>query len=159
MIVAWEIFPGAKSQTLTPQDQVSADELPSAIESKRQAAANLTRSATFDQRFQKLSDKAQKKGTVPVIVKLRATFQPEGQMSNATERLAQRSVIKEAQDQLLANLRYVPSSLKTYDDIPFVAISTDLYGLEQLQSSAVVYPVRRYADREVRQRPDPLDRL
>ena len=47
VIVVWEIFPGVRSQTLAPQDQVSADELSAAIEGRRQAAAELTRSATF----------------------------------------------------------------------------------------------------------------
>jgi hypothetical protein len=138
VIVAWEILPGAKSQTLAPQDQVSTEELSAAIEAQREVAAKLTRSATFDQRFQKLSDKSQKKGTVPVIVKVRAAFQPEGQMSGATERLAQRRVIEEAQDRLLAELRYAPSSLKRFNDVPYVALSVDSYGLEQLQSSADV---------------------
>jgi len=141
VIVAWEIFPGAKSRTLASQDQVSAAELSAAVERQREAAAKLTRSATFDQRLQKLSDTAQKKGIVPVIVKVRAAFKPEGQISGVTQRLAQRRVIEEAQDRLLAELRYAPSSLKKYDDIPFVALSVDSYGLAQLQSSADVLSV------------------
>jgi subtilisin len=141
VIAAWEIFPGAKSQTLASQDQVSAEELSAAIEGQREAAAKLTRSAMFDQRLQKLSDKAQKNGTVPVIVKVRAGFKPEGQMSGATERLAQRRVIEEAQDRLLAEVRYAPSSLKRYHDVPYVALSADSYGLAQLQSSADVLDV------------------
>jgi hypothetical protein len=43
-------------------------ELLAAIEAQKQAAARLTRSASFDQRFRKLSEQARKKGTVPVIV-------------------------------------------------------------------------------------------
>jgi hypothetical protein len=59
VIGAWDIFPGAGSQALAPQDQVSAAELSAAVERQRQAAAELTRGATFDQQSQKLSDKAQ----------------------------------------------------------------------------------------------------
>jgi len=81
VIGAWGIFPGAKSKTLAPQDLVSAAEISSAIEAQRQVAAKLTRSASFDQRFQKLSEKSQKMGTVPVIVKVRAAFRTEGQIS------------------------------------------------------------------------------
>ncbi len=136
VIVTWDRFPGVKSQTLAPQAQVSAAELSAALEAQRDLSAKLTRSATFDQRIQQLIEKAQKKGTVPVIVRVRAAFRPEGQMSNAAERLAQRQVIGEAQDQLLAGLRYVPSSLKRYDDVPYVAVSADSYGLEQLRLSA-----------------------
>jgi len=140
VIGTWNLFPEAKSQTLdnATQERVSPEELSAAIEAQRQAAASLTRSASFDQRLRKLSDIAHKKGTVQAIVKVRAPFRPEGQMSNAAEALAQRAVIKEAQDRLLAGLRYVPSSLRTYEDVPYVAVSTDSYGLAQLQSSADV---------------------
>ena len=72
---------------------------------------------------------------------MRAAFRPEGQILNPAEQLAQRKVIDEAQDQLLAGLRYVPSSLKRYEYVPYVAVSADSYGLEQLQSSADVLDV------------------
>jgi hypothetical protein len=129
VIGAWEIFPGARSQALAPQDQVSAAELSVAVEAQRQVAAKLTRSASFDQRFQKLSEKARKKGTVSVIVKVRAAFRPEGQMLKEVERLAQRKVIEEAQDQMLSRLRYVPSTLIRYKYLPYIAVSVDAAGL------------------------------
>src|SRR5882672_2601211 len=141
MIGAWDIFPGARSQTLAPQNQVSATELSAAIEAQRQVAAKMTRSASFNQRFQKLSEKAQKKGSVRVIVKVRAPFQPEGKISSAAQRMAQHSVIVEAQDRLLAGLSYVPSSLKRYEIVPYIALSTDSAGLAQLQSSVDVLDV------------------
>jgi subtilisin len=142
-IGAWDIFPRAKSQTLdrAAQENVSAGELSAAIEARREASARLTRSASFDQKLRKLSDEAQKKGTVPVIVKLRAAFRPEGQISNAAEALAQRKVIEEAQDQLLSRLRYVPSTLKKYKYWPYIAASVDAAGLEQLQASSEVLAV------------------
>jgi subtilisin family serine protease len=140
VIATWNPLPEARSQTLdkTSQERVSAEELSAAVEAQRQAAAKLTRSASFHQIFRKLSDKAQKKGTVPVIVMVRAAFRPEGQMQNAAEALAQRKVIEEAQDRLLGELRYVPSSLKRFNDVPYVAVIVDSYGLAQLQSSADV---------------------
>jgi hypothetical protein len=141
VIGAWDIFTEARSQTPAPQGQMSPAELSAAIEAQREASARLTRSATFDQRFRKLSERAQKKGTVSVIVRVRAAFRPEGQITSAAEVLAQRKVIEEAQDQLLSWLRYAPSSLKRYDDVPYVAVSTDSYGLAQLQSSADVLDV------------------
>jgi hypothetical protein len=130
-LATWNLFPEAKSQTLdnASQERVSADELSAAIDAQRQTSANLTRSASFDQRFRELSETAQKNGTVPVIVRVRAAFRPEGQMSSAAQRLAQRAVIaviEEAQDRLLANLRYVPASLKKYAYIPFYEHSAPL---------------------------------
>lgn len=145
--VTWDIFPGAKSQALsqTPaeaaQEQVSAAQLAAAIAEQRLAAALPTRSAAFDQKLQKLSDRAQKKGTVPVVVRVRAAFQPEGRLLNAAQRLAQRSLIKESQDQLLAGLKYVPSSLKRFKYVPYLAVVVDTEGLAQLQSSADVLEV------------------
>ena len=143
VIATWNLLPEARSQTLdnASQGRVSAEELLAAVEAQRQAAAKLTRSASFYQRFQKLSDLAQKKGTVRVIVEVRAAFRPEGQIQNSAERLAQRKVIEEAQDRLLAGLKYVPSSLKRYDDVPYVAVSADSAGLAQLESSADVLNV------------------
>src|SRR5262252_3859260 len=141
VIGAWDIFTEARSQTPAPQRQMSPVELSAAIEAQREASARLTRSATFDQRFRKLSERAQKKGTVSVIVRVRAAFRPEGQITSVAEVLAQRKVIEEAQDQMLSWLRYAPSSLKRYDDVPYVAVSTDSYGLAQLQSSADVLDV------------------
>jgi subtilisin len=138
VIGAWNVFPKAKSQTLNSaiQEKVSSDELAAAIEVQKQSSAKLARSASFNQRFQQLVDKAQKKGTVQVIIRVRAAFRPEGQLSNAAEVLAQRSVITEAQDQMLSWLRYVPSTLKRNKYIPFIAASVDVAGLEQLQASS-----------------------
>jgi subtilisin family serine protease len=136
VIGAWGIFPRGMSQTLATQEQVSPAELSPAIEAQREASAKLTRSASFDQRIQKLREKAQKKGTVSVIVRVRAAFRPEGQISNAAEALAQRKVIEEAQDQMLSWLRYMPSTLKRYESLPYIAASVDATGLEQLQSSS-----------------------
>src|SRR5262249_61885858 len=100
VIGAWDIFTEARSQNPAPQEQMSPAELSAAIEAQREASAKLTRSATFDQRFRKLSERAQKKGTVSVIVKVRAAVRPEAQMSRAAETVARRVVIKEAQDQM-----------------------------------------------------------
>jgi subtilisin len=143
LIATSDIFPVVMSRTLDKalQEQVSAADLSAAIEDQRQAATLLTRGASFDQKFQKLSERAQKKGTVPVVVRVRAAFQPEGKLLNAAQRLAQRSLIKESQDQLLAGLNYVPSSLKRFKYVPYIAVVVDTAGLEQLQSSADVLEV------------------
>jgi subtilisin len=138
VIATRNLLPEARSQTLNNSSQVrvSAEELSAAVEAQRQVSAKLTRSASFDQRIQKLTEKARKNGTVSVMVKVRAAFRPEGRMSSAAERLAQRAVIKEAQGQMLSWLRYVPHSLKQYDYLPYIAVSVDEIGLRQLQASS-----------------------
>jgi subtilisin len=123
LIGAWAISPDARSQPLAPQEQMSPAELSAAVEAQRQASAKLTRSASFNQR-------------ISVIVRVRAAFRPEGQMSSAAEALAQRKVIEEAQDQMLSWFRYVPSTLKRYRYLPYIAASVDAAGLEQLQLSS-----------------------
>jgi subtilisin family serine protease len=136
---SWDIFPKAQSQTLSSasqDDQVPAAELASAIDAQKQAAATLTRSASFDKRIQELIEKARKKGTVSVMVKVRAAFKPEGYIVNAAESLAQRQVIKEAQDQMLSWLKYIPSTLKRYESLPYISVGIDEAGLEQLQGAA-----------------------
>jgi len=89
VIGAWDLFTEARSQNPAPQEQMSPAELSAAVDAQRQSYAKQTRSATFDQRLQKLSEKTQRKGTVAVIVKAPAAFRHEGQMSNAAELLAQ----------------------------------------------------------------------
>jgi hypothetical protein len=67
VIGAWDIFTEASSKNPAPPEQMSPAELLVAIGAQRQAYVKLTRSATFDQRLQKLSEKTQRKGTVAVI--------------------------------------------------------------------------------------------
>jgi PA14 domain len=83
VLATWNLFPEAKSQTLdnTSQEKVSAEELSAAVELQRQASANLTSSASFNQRFQQLSDIARKNGTVTAPVRARAAFRSEGQIT------------------------------------------------------------------------------
>lgn len=135
-LVAADIFPQVMSQTLAPQGHVSTAELSAAIENQKQASAMLTRSASSDRRIRELIEKARKKGTVSVMVKVRAAFKPEGYIVKPAETLAQRQVIKEAQDQMLSWLRYVPSTVKSYESLPYISASVDAAGLEQLQASA-----------------------
>jgi hypothetical protein len=64
VIGAWDIFTEARSQTPAPLGQMSPAELSAAAEAQREATAKLTRSSTFDQRLQKLREKAQKIGDI-----------------------------------------------------------------------------------------------
>jgi len=60
VIGAWDLFTEARSQTPAPQEQMFPAELSAAVEAQRQSYAKQTRSATFDQRLQKLSEKTQR---------------------------------------------------------------------------------------------------
>ena len=72
VIGAGDIFTEARSQTPAPQEQMSPAELSVAVEAQRQSYAKQTRSATFDQRLQKLSEKTQrssKYSSLPMLTK------------------------------------------------------------------------------------------
>jgi len=118
VIGAWDIFTEARSQTPAPQEQMFPAELSVASDAQRQTSAKLIRSESFDKRFRKLSENAQKKGIVSVIVKAPAAFRPEGKIASAAEALAQRKVIEEAQDLMRSWLRYVPCRLKRHEYLP-----------------------------------------
>lgn len=120
------------------QENVSEAEVAAALVEQKQAAAQLTRSATFDQRFRKLSLVAQQRGSVPVILKVRAAYRPEGRSTGAAQRLAQRQAIRQAQDELVASLPSVPSSLIRYKYLPYLALTLDTQGLAQLLLAADV---------------------
>lgn len=115
--------------------------LSAAIKARRLSSSKLTRSGIFQEKLQKLKDIVQRRGTVQVIVKLRAEFIPEGQVKDEAELQAQRTVIEESQNRLFSGLSYEPSSMKTYEDIPYVAMRVDSTGLAQLEASPEVLDI------------------
>ncbi|HKX26726.1 MAG TPA: PA14 domain-containing protein [Blastocatellia bacterium] len=124
------------------QDLVPAGELSAAMESQRQEAAKLTRSELAAQRFQELETKVQRTGTIPVIIKLRAAFRPEGELARVAEMMAQRGSIKLAQDELMNDLSGSdPASIKRFDYVPYLAAKVDPAGLAALRSSASVLDI------------------
>jgi len=116
------------------QDKVGTAEVTAALQVQQQAAANLTRSETAQQKFEELSAKAQVDDWVPVIVKLRVAFRPEGDMLLTAEREAQRVAITQSRDQLMNGLSgYDPASLKSFEFVPYVALRVNAAGLEALR--------------------------
>src|SRR5215470_8991616 len=66
---------GAPSQG---QDEVTVAQFAAALESQKQSDAKLTRGESAERRFQELSAKLQRTGSVRIIVQLRVAFRPEG---------------------------------------------------------------------------------
>src|SRR5215475_9417573 len=75
------------------QDNAAALEFTTALEKQQQASENLTRSELAARNFQELEAKVQVDGTVPVIVRLRVAFRPEGEVLREAELQAQRLTI------------------------------------------------------------------
>lgn len=121
-----------KANTPNPSRTISGHQLDS---------AQLARRLDFTQKLKELKSEVQRRGTVRVIVKVYTDFQPEGHIKDETALQAQRTMIEKSQNSLLAKLRYEPSSLKKFKDIPYVALSTDSTGLTQLEESPMVLDV------------------
>lgn len=110
---------------------------------KREEAARMERRADFPDRMQALSLRVQDDGVLPVIVRIRAGFVPEGELSSPIEAEAQRFLIQEAQSRLLSQMNgYEPSSIKQFKYVPFVAMRVTAAGLESLLASSTVIDVQ-----------------
>src|SRR5262245_14931864 len=86
------------SAFLPGQNEVTAAQFAAALEAHKQASARLTRSQSAEQKFQELSAKLQKRGTVRILLQLRVEFRPEGEIQQIAGQRAQGIVIKQVQD-------------------------------------------------------------
>ncbi|HKX27017.1 MAG TPA: S8 family serine peptidase, partial [Blastocatellia bacterium] len=128
------------------QDKAAAAELAVAVETQQQAAEKLKRNEALDEQVQQLNVKVQQAGTVPVIVRLRATFRPEGELTRGSDLRAQRLAINRVQDELVNDLYgYDPASLKRIDHLPYLAVKVNTAGLESLRASSKVLDIQEDA--------------
>ena len=82
---------------------------------------------------------AQANGQVCVIVGLRVSFKPEGELTGTQAVDAQRARIAQAQTDLLAQLSaYKVTDVKTFKFIPYMAMTVDAAALQYLASSSHV---------------------
>jgi subtilisin family serine protease len=133
------IHSGASSQD---RNLVTAAQLAVALDAQKQADAKLTRAESSERKFQELSARLQRTGTVRVIVQLRIAFRLEGAIQHAAERLAQRAAIRQAQDELLNGVHSRnPGSPKRFEYLPYLVFSVDAAGLEALRSSSQVIDI------------------
>lgn len=91
--------------------------------------------------FDKLASKAAEKGSVKIIVQLKSSFQPEGNLS-ADAAKSQQASIATAQDTLVSSLSaYKVTEVKKFKTIPFVAMNVDTAAINALKSSPSVVGV------------------
>lgn len=109
---------------------------------KKQEAA-MVRAKDSETRFDELRKTVDEQSLVRVIVRLRASFTPEGVLGKTTAVNAQRFLIKQAGDRLINNLYgYDPQSVKTYDSLPYVTLMVNGTGLEALRASELVIDIQ-----------------
>jgi subtilisin len=102
---------------------------------------------TSDAEWQRLAEKAQREGTVRVIVSLDATAKPEGELS-APQRSAQRARIDAKADAVLEALEDSRvDRVKDFEVVPFMAMRVDAEGLDELRGSPDVTAVSE--DRQI----------
>jgi subtilisin len=104
-------------------------------------SASNARSGTPDS--SQLLEKAQREGSVRVIVRLRTDFAPEGSISRS-EVAAQRTGIESTQAGLQAALQGTGyRTLREYDTVPYIALELSSQALQAVQSSPLVRDIRK----------------
>ena len=86
-----------------------------------------------------LRQKASAEGAVRVIVQLRASALPEGELSGAEAVASQRRAIASAQSAVLTELAGTSHRvIRTFETIPFLALDVSPGALQALEGSALV---------------------
>ena len=89
-----------------------------------------------------LVDRAAREGTVRVLVQLRVSARPEGELSSPDAVASQRQAIAAAQSAVLKELAGTSYRVvRTYETIPFLALEVSLGALQALDESALVMGV------------------
>ena len=120
-----------------------SDQLTTAIQLRRSLAARMQRQPDFQSRMQDLRLRTQSAVILPVIVRLRTGFIPEGELNSPIEAEAQRFLIQEAQQRLLSDVvGFDSASVKKYKYLPFLAMRVTSSGLNSLLGSSAVIDVQ-----------------
>ncbi|OPY64696.1 MAG: Subtilisin E precursor [Syntrophorhabdus sp. PtaU1.Bin050] len=93
--------------------------------------------------YSQIHSKVQSKGTVKIIVKVRAPFTPEC-MLKEKDTYDQRAMTAQVQDQLIAELAaagHKPADVYKYQYVPYIAMTVDSAALDALLSSSDVETV------------------
>jgi subtilisin family serine protease len=132
---------GAAQSEQSPGRQRS--ELAAEIAHQREEAARLGRSPGSLDHFRLLEERVQEEGVLPVIVRVRAGFQPEVRFRRQVEVEAQRHIIAEGQQEILASLvGYDPVSVKRFRYLPYLVVRINRTGLAALRDSLEVLDVQ-----------------
>ncbi|MGA1368451.1 MAG: hypothetical protein ACO394_08025, partial [Blastocatellia bacterium] len=120
------------------------DDLLGTIQVLQEQSARLVRTERAARHFAQLFTEVQTTGTVPVIVRLRATFEPEWEQLGGLQARAQQFVIAQVREQVLQELSgYDPASVKPFAYVPYVAVRVNATGVASLQQSSGVLDVEK----------------
>ena len=117
---------------------VPAD-LAAAIKELEQQAAKMKRTPEADQNFESVGVRIDETTSLPVLVRLRLPYRPEGELNGTVAVEAQREMIVRVRKLLLTGLTdvsgYDAQSVKEYTYIPFFAIRINRRGFTYLKAS------------------------
>ena len=138
IIIATAQIPNGQQQSI----QEEQFRLNSAISQKEQESLTLERTRGCEEQFLELGRKVGAAGTIPVIVRIRAPFRPENELSGPYEVLAQRSVLGRARERFRDEIAgYDPASIKEFGNLPYTALRVNSTGLESLRTSPTVIDI------------------
>lgn len=127
----------AQEQNTRPGNDQSA-----LIALKQFESAQLRRSETVAGRFKAVADRVREQGAVPVIVRVRAVFEPEGNLRGLDQIEAQRFLIDRVRKSLLRELiGYDQDSVKEFKYLPYLALSVNSTGVAALEASDKVLDI------------------
>ena len=112
------------------------------LRAKQEESARLRKSPLADRHFDELGLKARERGQLPVIIRLRAVFEPEGLLRRSVQVEAQRTLIERARRALLADLTgHDPASVKEFKYLPYLGLSLSPEGIESLRRSSQILDI------------------
>lgn len=128
--------------SLPKPPQGISEDLWGTIQVLQEQSARLGRAESAARHFAQLSAEVQTKGTIPVIVRLRATFEPAREQLGGLQAQAQQFVIAQVREQVIQDLSgYDPVSVKPFAYVPYVAVRVNATGIDSLQQSSGVLDV------------------
>lgn len=114
-----------------------------AVRALQVEAAGMVRSAAAASHFDELQAKVVQEGIVPVLIRLRASFEVEREAEGDEAAEAQRVAIQEAQQAVIEGLvGYDPTSIKRYAYLPFLGVRINQTGLAALRGSTHVLDIQ-----------------
>jgi uncharacterized protein (TIGR03437 family) len=107
-----------------------------AVQVIQNEASKMERSQSAQAHFLALASKIQTTKTLSVIIRLRLPYSIQTEISGGLPAEAQRLAIRQVRERLLDELAgYEPSSVKTYQYLPFVALRLNVVGMSSAQQT------------------------
>jgi subtilisin len=124
------------------QPSAAAQGVPNRTEVAPQNNTDSWHRARLEQKFEALTEQANQRQIVRLIVGVRADYKPEGELPDKAAVAVQRQRIARAQEGLLSKLNLAPSALlKQFRSVPYLVIEVDAAGVKLLKQQEEITSV------------------